>query len=144
MNKGKNKFIILGIIIVVLLGVFSYNQYQKKAKFIGTPLEPIYKIVKIQNFKEGTYEEYKELFANPNKAITKEQFEAYRNSNKSNDMFKYDGDSIKGIMKHMKSEEKGTDLYKVYYLKNVKDDNEKKDANYWMVVKENNKWIIKN
>ncbi len=41
----------------------------------------------------------------------------------------------------MKSEEKGTDLYKVYYLKNVKDDNEKKDANYWMVVKENNKWV---
>lgn len=30
MNKGKNKFIILGIIVVVLLGVFSYNQYQKK------------------------------------------------------------------------------------------------------------------
>ncbi|MCS4524219.1 hypothetical protein JTT07_09980 [Clostridium botulinum] len=35
-------------------------------------------------------------------------------------MFKYDGDSIKGIMKHMKSEEKGTDLYKVYYLKMLK------------------------
>lgn len=59
-------------------------------------------------------------------------------------MFMYDGNSIKGIMKHMKSEENGKDLYKVYYLKNVNDDNGKKDANYWMVVKENNKWVVKN
>ncbi|WP_434297421.1 hypothetical protein [Clostridium sporogenes] len=143
MNKGKSKFIILGI-IVILVGILSYTYYQKKQSFVNTPLEPIYKIVKIQNFKEGTYEEYKELFTNPNKVITKEQFEAYRNSNKSKDMFKYDGSSIKGIMKHMKSEEKDKDLYKVYYLKNVNDDNGKKDANYWMVVKENNKWVIKN
>ncbi|MDU6877227.1 hypothetical protein ACQX0N_06340 [Clostridium tepidum] len=143
MNKRKSKFIILGIVIV-LLAVFGYNQYQKKQKFIGTPLEPIYKVVKIQNFKEGTYEDYKALFSNPNKVITKEQFDAYRDSNKSKETFKYDNDSIKGIMSHMKSEEKDKDLYKVYYLKNVNDDNEKKDANYWIVVKENNKWLIKN
>ncbi|EPY2275930.1 hypothetical protein ACXAT3_000626 [Clostridium sporogenes] len=143
MNKRKNKFIILGI-VVILLGIFSYNYYQKKQKFVGTPLEPIYKIVKIQNFKKGTYEEYKELFSNPNKVITKEQFEAYRNSNKSKDMFKYDGDSIKGIMGHMKSEEKDKNLYKVYYLKNVNDNNEKSNANYWMIIKQDNKWVIKN
>ncbi|MBU5301148.1 hypothetical protein KQI45_13810 [Clostridium sporogenes] len=143
MDKRKNKFIILGI-VVILLGIFSYNYYQKKQKFVGTPLEPIYKIVKIQNFKKGTYEEYKELFSNPNKVITKEQFEAYRNSNKSKDMFKYDGDSIKGIMSHMKSEEEGKYLYKVYYLKNANDTKEKNNANYWMVVKENNKWVIRN
>ncbi|MDU1320408.1 MAG: hypothetical protein E6931_02725 [Clostridium botulinum] len=143
MDKRKNKFIILGI-VVILLGILSYNYYQKKQKFVGTPLEPIYKIVKIQNFKKGTYEEYKELFSNPNKVITKEQFEAYRNSNKSKDMFKYDGDSIKGIMRHMKSEEEGKNLYKVYYLKNIKDDKEKNNASYWMIVKENNKWVIRN
>ena len=143
MDKRKNKFIILGI-VVILLGIFSYNYYQKKQKFVGTPLEPIYKIVKIQNFKKGTYEEYKELFSNPNKVITKEQFEAYRNSNKSKDMFKYDGDSIKGIMSHMKSEEEGKDLYKVYYLKNPNDNKEKNNASYWMIVKENNKWVIRN
>ncbi|MCW6061153.1 hypothetical protein LAV35_14005 [Clostridium sporogenes] len=143
MDKRKNKFIILGI-VVILLGIFSYNYYQKKQKFVDTPLEPIYKIVKIQNFKKGTYEEYKELFSNPNKVITKEQFEAYKNSNKSKDMFKYDGDSIKGIMSHMKSEEEGKDLYKVYYLKNANDNKEKNTANYWMVVKESNKWVIKN
>lgn len=143
MDKRKNKFIILGI-VVILLGIFSYNYYQKKQKFVGTPLEPIYKIVKIQNFKKGTYEEYKELFSNPNKVITKEQFEAYRNSNKSKDIFKYDGDSIKGIMGHMKSEEKDKTLYKVYYLKNVNDNNEKSNANYWMIIKQDNKWVIKN
>lgn len=143
MDKRKNKFIILGI-VVILLGIFSYNYYQKKQRFVGTPLEPIYKIVKIQNFKKGTYEEYKKLFSNPNKVITKEQFEAYRNSNKSKDIFKYDSDSIKGIMGHMKSEEKDKDLYKVYYLKNINNDNEKSSANYWMVIKQDNKWVIKN
>ena len=143
MNKRKNKFIILGI-VVVLLGIFSYNHYQKKQKFIGSPLEPIYKVVKIQNFKEGTYEEYKALFSNPDKVITKEQFDAYRNSNKSKETFKYDNDSIKGIMSHMKSEEKSKDSYKVYYLKNVNDDKEKKDENYWMVIKKDNKWVIRN
>lgn len=143
MDKRKNKFIILGI-VVILLGIFSYNYYQKKQRFVGTPLEPIYKIVKIQNFKKGTYEEYKELFSNPNKVITKEQFEAYRNSNKSKDMFKYDNTSIKGIMSHMESEEEGKNLYKVYYLKNIKDDKEKNNASYWMIIKENNKWVIRN
>ncbi|EJO5346283.1 hypothetical protein NRP93_000324 [Clostridium botulinum] len=144
MNKKNTKFIILGIIIVLLLGVFSYKYYQKKQKFVGTPLEPIYKVVKIQNFKEGNYEEYKELFADPNKIITKKQFEAYRNSGASKNMFKYDNDSIKGIMSHMKSEEKNKDLYKIYYMKNVNKDDEKKDANYWMVVKKDNKWLIQN
>ncbi|MGO5092829.1 hypothetical protein [Clostridium sp. LCP25S3_F10] len=143
MDKKKSKLIILGI-VVVLLGVFTYSHYQKKQKFIGTPLEPIYKVVKIQNFKEGTYDEYKALFSNPDKVITKEQFDAYRNSNKIKENFKYDNDSIKGIMSHMKSEEKNKDLYKVYYLKNVNDDKEKKDANYWMITKKDNKWLIKN
>lgn len=143
MDKKKSKLIILGI-VVVLLGVFAYSHYQKKQKFIGSPLEPIYKVVKIQNFKEGTYDEYKALFSNPDKVITKEQFDAYRNSNKSKETFKYDNDSIKGIMSHMKSEEKSKDSYKVYYLKNVNDDKEKKDANYWMITKKDNKWLIRN
>ncbi|WP_243148834.1 hypothetical protein [Clostridium sporogenes] len=58
-------------------------------------------------------------------------------------MFKYDGDSIKVIMSHMKSEEEGKDLYKVYYLKNANDNKEKNNASYWMIVK-NNKWVIIN
>lgn len=143
MNKRKSKFIILGIVIV-LIGIFSYKYYENKQKFVGTPLEPIYKVVKIQNFKEGTFEDYKELFSDSSEVITKEQFETYRDSNKSKDMFKYDNDSIKGIMSHMKFEKQDKDLYKIYYLKNVNDNNEKSNANYWMVTKKNNKWVIKN
>lgn len=44
----------------------------------------------------------------------------------------------------MKSEEEGKNLYKVYYLKNANDNKEKNNASYWMIVKENNKWVIRN
>lgn len=142
----KKKGIIIGIIIILaaIVGVASYKFYINKLEGIGTPLEPIYKLVKIQHFDKGTYADYKALFTNPKIALTKTQFDNYRNTHKSNDIFKYDSDSIDGVMKHMKAEKEKNDLYKVYYLKNVNDEKEKKSANYWLVTKKNGKWLVQN
>lgn len=142
----KKKVIVAGIIVILIAitASVSYKLYRSKTEGIGTPLEPMYKLVKIQHFDEGTYADYKALFTDPKNVLTESQFDNYRKTHKSNDIFKYDADTINGVMKHMTAEKEKDDLYKVYYLKNVNDEKEKKTANYWLVIKKNNKWLLQN
>ncbi|WP_446898489.1 hypothetical protein ACSVC9_00755 [Clostridium sp. LBM24168] len=142
----RKKGIIIGIIVIIiaLIGSISYKTYTNKIQGIGTPLEPIHKLVRIQYFDQGTYTEYKALFTDPKSVLIESQFESYRKNHKTNDFFKYGSDSINGVIKHMKVEKENDNLYKVYYLKNINDEEEKKTANYWIVAKKNGKWLLKN
>lgn len=84
------------------------------------------------------------ILTDPKSALTENQFNAYRKRHKASDIFKYDSDSVNGVMKHMKAEKQKDNSYKVYYLKNVNDVKEEKTANYWMVTNKNGQWLLKN
>jgi len=144
----KKKGIIIGVIIILvaIVGILSYNSHRNKVQFIGTSRAPIYKLVKIQYFDEGTYADYKALFTDSKGILTQSQFEGYRKLKTAKQMFKYDSESINGVMKHMKSvmEGKNANLYKIYYLKDINSQKEIKTSSYWMVEKKDGKWLIKN
>src|SRR3712207_1858028 len=139
-----NKKAIIIVVMVILITLVGGISYKNKVEYIGTPLEPMYKLIKIQYFNQGTYQEYKSLFTDQRNVLEENQFETNRKCRTAQDAFKYDSDTIKGIMKHMKLEKEKDNVYKVYYLKNVNNEKEKKSANYWMVIKKESKWLLKN
>lgn len=106
-------------------------------------LKAVEKLVKITYFKEETYEDYKALFTNPEKALSKEKFENFRKTSNVKDKFKYDYESIDGIMKHMKTVKDNKNM-KVYYLKDVNSKEGMEDASYWKLVEKDGKVLIRN
>ncbi|MBU3097671.1 MULTISPECIES: hypothetical protein [Clostridium] len=106
-------------------------------------LEPIYKLVKIQHFDKGTYSDYVALSTNPKSVLSEGKFAAYRKTYNPSQLFKYNSDSINGIMNHMKAEKEKDNLYKIYYLKDINSENEKNMQTIgWLLKKMVNGYYI--
>lgn len=141
----KKKIIVATIILIILAIAITISVY-KKSNYVGTPLEPMNNLVKVQYFDKGKYEDYKALFTDPKKAMNESQLEAFRKDNKPEDTFKYGAKSKGEVMEHMKfiQDKNDKNLGQVYYLKDVNNTKEIETTSYWMVENVNGKWLIKN
>ncbi len=144
-KKGKMTIGTIVCIIVIIIAAICYHNYNKSEN-TAAQTAPVYNLIKVEYFKEGTYNDYKVLLTSPSIALPQKQFQANQKVNKPSVVFKYDSKTPESIRKHLKAIEQGTDgnTYKVYYLQNVNSTKDLSDAMCWTVTKENGKWLIKN
>ncbi len=103
----------------------------------------IKKLVSVLYFKNGSYDDYKVLFTDSEKAMNETKFNEFRKSHTAKDKFKYDPESVESIMKHMKTVKTDKDIT-VYYLEDISDTKEMQSAIKWILVEKDNKTLIMN
>ncbi len=142
---NKNK-IIIGVVAGVLIIIGALTFYMNYNPYKNSELDPIYSLVKIQYFNEGTYDDFQALFLTPANALTEEQFNDIRKTTNLSELFPYGSDSPKNIMEHMKAvqEESDAATFKIFYLNDLNDTKEMDTASYWLVTNKDGKWLIKN
>lgn len=138
--KNKKSTILLILPFILILSLFGCSP---KSKYKRTALEPVNKLVNILYFNNGTYEEYKGVFTNPNNAFTKEKFNQFR-KNPDKSSFKYGATSAEEVMKHMKAGIEDSNLVTVYYLEDPEKTKEADAAMQWKVENKDGKWLLKN
>lgn len=143
MIKTKQKKAIISVLLLVVVLIAGLYYYFNHDTYKGTPLEPIKSLISIQHFDKGTYKDYAKLFENKKNIVSRVDFDKFRNAHIPKDTFQFGYSSIKDIMKHMKVVKNGV-IAKVYYLKNIKDQNEMKSSSFWNTEKKNGRWMIKN
>jgi Tfp pilus assembly protein PilE len=144
-KKGKITIGIIACVVVIIIASICYNNYNKNQN-TSAETAPVYNLIKVEYFAEGTYNDYKALLTSPNIALPQKQFQANQKTNKPSVVFRYDSKTPESISKHLKAIEQGTDgnTYKVYYLQDVKSTKDLSTAMCWVVTKQNGKWLIKN
>lgn len=150
MNKKKIAAIVVIAIVIIgaILLALNFNKGSKSSEAVNdNPIEPVCSFIKIQYFDKLTYNDYKKLFTNEKKVMTKAQFDAFRKAYKPSNSLKFGEKTPEDAIKHLKEVKILDEKYKVYYLKNTDDIKDKKvlnKASYYVVVKKNNKWLIQN
>ena len=141
---NKKYYWVISIIVTVIILIVLIPTY-KKSNYIGTPLEPINKLVKISYFGKGSYEDYKKLLLNPNVALSEEEFKESRKYINPEEEFKYGAKNKNEVMKNMKfiQDKNNKNLGKVYYVKDTNDSNIDSSL-YWVIENKDGKWLIKN
>jgi hypothetical protein len=105
-------------------------------------LEPLEELISIYYFDKGTYNEYKSVFANKSNIVNKEVFDNYRSKNEPKDVFLSDFDSVSNVMKHMKVVQKDENNAEIYWIPNPEKDDVSKASSYWIVTKQDGKWLL--
>lgn len=149
---NKNKIAIATVIVVIVIGAallaLNFNKGSKSNGSVkNSPLDPVCSFVKIQYFDKLTYNDYKKLFTNQNRVMTKAQFDVFRKTYKPSNSLKFGEKTPEDAIKHLEQVKISNEEYKVYYLKDTNDVKNKKvldKASYYVVVKKDNKWLIQN
>ncbi len=157
----KNKIVIIVLAIGLVVGsIYLVNRDTDKAQDNDTNTQveiPKYKPAKTEDdaintvkklfgvlyFGEGNYKDYKALFTNPEDAMNEEKFNEYRKNVKVEEEFKYGSESIDSLIKHIRVEKNDKNI-KLYYMKDVNDEQEKLDARQWRLVEKDGKTLIRN
>lgn len=129
------------LILIIFATIFSFG-CSNKSEYTNTPLEPLEDLISIYYFDKGTYNEYKSLFGNKSNIVTKEVFDNYRSKNEPKDVFTSDFDSVSNVMKHMKVVQKDENNAEIYWIPNPEKDDVSKTSSYWIVTKQNGKWLL--
>lgn len=140
----KVRLILAIILVVALIGTIfaSVSVIFGRQNKNNDVLEPVNKLISTLYYNQGSYNEYKSLFIQPNKALKEDSFNNVRKYTKVGDYFKYDSDNIKSLMKHMVVV-KNNDQAVVYYVKDTNSQEELKTAKSWALQYVDGKWKIK-
>lgn len=141
----NNKIIAIGFvgIVLIIVLIIIYNNKANENKLHGTPIAPVEKLIGSLFFNQGTYTEYKSLFANESRVISESQFNEYKSKNKPEMTFPKDYSSVASIMKNMKQKQTDPNTVIVYWPVDPQETAENARVK-WTVIKQNGKWFIRN
>ncbi|AXI01207.1 hypothetical protein DV702_16650 [Sporosarcina sp. PTS2304] len=102
----------------------------------------IEKFIDITYFDEGTYEDFKALYADPENVNTKEEFDEFRKNNDPKQTFPIDSDKPEDIKKHLVVKEIDENNAEVYWVKDLKDEKKEEATSVWAVTKVDGEWKV--
>lgn len=138
--KIEKSYILLLTSIILAFTLMACNITSSREK---SALEPVNKLISTLYFNKGSYEDYKNLFTNPQFAFNEDQFNSFR-KNPDKTSFKYGNNSTEEIMQHMKAVPEDANLVTVYYLEDVDKTEISKALLQWRVENKDGKWLLKN
>lgn len=100
------------------------------------------KFIDITYFDEGTYEDFKALYANPKDVNTEKEFNEFRKNNDPKQTFPIDSDKPEDIKKHLVAKKVDDQNAEVYWVKDLKDDKKEEATSVWAVTKVEDVWKI--
>lgn len=140
-----NKTVVIGVfgVLLVIVILFFVLYQSNQNKFNSTPLAVVEKLVSVLYFNQGTYADYKSLFADKSRVITEQEFNNYEYKGQPDSKFPTDNDSVADVMKNMKEQQMDPNTVKVFWSTNPKDTAETAQVK-WAIIKQNGKWFIRN
>lgn len=95
-------------------------------------------------FDEGTYKEYKQVFADEGKIVSEEEFDLYRKGNDAASVFgEIKVETMEDALKHLKVKEIDETNAEVYLVSDANDEEFKTATSYWILEKKGDKWLMK-
>lgn len=108
----------------------------------STPLETTETFFSNYFFDKGTYEQYKEVSANPESLITEDEFTSYRESNDAASELGKDIKTFEDALAHLKVKEIDETNAEVHFVQDVNDEEFKTTRFYWVVEKHGDQWLM--
>ncbi len=144
-----NRFIALLFVMLLILTLTACSKSgESDASLVqleiktATPMETLETYVRSYYFKEGTYDDYKKLFADDKNIRPIGEFDQYRRENEPKDLFPAGYKSVETLMTHMREVEIDDATVEIYYLENPNQEGIEGAQLYWILVKTDNQWLM--
>ncbi len=110
---------------------------------LSTPLETAETFMRNYYFDEGTYEDYQKLFLFKDNLESEKEFNDYRSSTDTSETFgEVKIETIEEALTHLKEKKIDENTSEIYFLNDPKDEELKDVQFYWILKKENEKWLM--
>ncbi len=108
----------------------------------GTPMETLETFIRVYYFGEGTYDDYKKLYANESLLRTEGEFDQYRREKEPQDMFPVGYESVEDVMTHMREVEIDDANIEIHYVEDPDQEGAEGAHFFWILTKVNDQWLL--